>query len=81
MCRCYDACNLTGLMGKSKAHIMRVVTVLHALFHLGYGGDIVTDASIKAAINLVDVCNEHARIFAGRMDTTSGANDFKYYFM
>ena len=70
-------------MGKSKAQMMRVAAVLHVLFHLGCGDDIaaeLTDTSIKAAINLVDVCSEHARMFAGRMDANaSGENNCKCY--
>ena len=70
-----------GLMGKSKAQMMRVAAVLHALFCLDTAYELTAEISadsVKAAINLVDVCNEHTRIFAGRTDTSSGPTTCKY---
>ena len=62
-------------MGKSKAQMMRVAAVLHVLFSLDNDHNLTPELSasaVKAAINLVDVCNEHTRIFAGRSDSSSG---------
>ena len=71
---------ITGLMGKSKAQILRVAVALHAIFSLDSQHALTPELSasaVKAAINLVDVCNEHTRIFAGRTDTSSGQCDCK----
>ena len=54
--------------------MMHVAAVLHVLFSLDPEHSLTTELSadaVKAAINLVDVCNEHTRIFAGRSDTSS----------
>ena len=58
----------TGLMGKSKGMMMRVAAVLHALFTIDQQNTLTAElsaASVTAALNLVEVCNEHAKIFSG----------------
>ena len=68
-------------MAKSKAQMMRVAAVLHALFSLDPMHKLTTElsaCSVKAALNLVEVCNKHARIIAGRTDTSSGPATRKY---
>lgn len=66
----------TGLMGKSKGQLMRVAVVLHALFKVGTDDSEfeseVSTSSVKAALDLVAVCNEHTKIFAGRTHSSSG---------
>ena len=67
-------------MGKSKAQIMRVAAVLHAIFSIDKEHPLTSELSssaVKAAIDLVGVCNEHTRIFAGRTDTSSGQTNCK----
>ena len=61
-----------GLLGKSKGQIMRVATVLHALFGIQEEYEFtvkVSDVAVKAALDLVNVCNEHAKIMTGRSNT------------
>ena len=58
----------TGLMGKSKGMMMRVAAVLHALFTIDQQNTLTVElsaASVTAALNLVEVCNEHTKIFSG----------------
>lgn len=60
----------TGLLGKSKDQIMKVATLLHALFGIEdeyTHTSTISDAAILAALDLVKVCNEHTKIIAGRM--------------
>ena len=61
-------------MAKSKAQMMRVAAVLHALFSLDPEHDLTTQlsaSSVRAALDLVEVCNKHTKIIAGRTDTSS----------
>ena len=54
--------------------MMRVAAVLHALFSLDPEHDFTTElsaASVKAALDMVEVCNKHTKIIAGRTDTSS----------
>lgn len=57
------------MLSKSKGQILRVSACLHVLFHvetpLDIPGTISVDA-IKAAIDLVNVCIQHAAFLAGR---------------
>lgn len=61
--------NPTGMLSKSKGQILRVAATLHVLFNIETPLDIpseITTAAIKAAINCVDVCIQHAAYLAGR---------------
>ena len=51
---------------------MRVATVLHVLFGVDHEYTVsstITDAAVKAALDIVRVCNEHTKIIAGRLGT------------
>ena len=64
---------LTGVLSKSKGQILRVAAVLNALFSMDADHTLMKElssASIKAAINFVEVCNEHTAIIGGRKNTT-----------
>ena len=57
------------MLSKSKGQILRVAATLHVLFHIEKPMDIpttISDAAIEAAIDLVDVCIQHAAFLAGR---------------
>ena len=59
------------MLSKSKGQILRVSASLHALFHVETPlviPDIIGADAIKAAINLVNVCIQHAAFLAGRGD-------------
>ena len=58
-----------GMLSKSKGQILRVAAVLHVLFHVENPHiipSIVGDAAVKAAINFVDLCVQHAAYITGR---------------
>ena len=60
-----------GLLSKSKGQIIRIAATLHVLFNIETPlaiPTVISDAAIKAAINLVDVCIQHAAFLAGRGD-------------
>ena len=60
-----------GMLSKSKGQIIRVAATLHVLFNIETPlaiPTVISDAVIKAAINLVDVCIQHAAFLAGRGD-------------
>jgi len=60
---------LVGMLSKSKGQILRVAATLHVLFHLDspltIPSEIGNDA-MQAAIDLVDLCIQHAAYLAGR---------------
>ena len=63
--------NHTGMLSKSKGQIIRVAATMHVLFNTETPlavSKVISDAAIKAAINLVDVCIQHAALLAGRGD-------------
>ena len=58
-----------GMLSKSKGQILRIAATLHVLFNLKSPlaiPAVISDSAIKAAINLVDVCLQHAAFLAGR---------------
>lgn len=60
---------LIGMLSKSKGQILRVSAAMHVLFHWETPHDIpvaIGDEALKAAINLVDLCIQHAAFLAGR---------------
>lgn len=68
-CFCVSVYVYTGMLSKSKGQILRVSACLHVLFHIGTPLDIpdtISDDAIKAAIDVVDVCIQHAAFLAGR---------------
>lgn len=53
---------------------MRVAAVLHALFSLDPEHDLISElsaSSVRAALDLVEVCNKHTKIIAGHTNTSS----------
>ena len=60
-----------GMLSKSKGQILRVSACLHVLFHIETPTnipDVISTEAIKAAIDMVDVCLQHAAYLAGRGD-------------
>lgn len=52
---------------------MRVAAVLHAIFSIDPDYELTTELStesVAAAINLIEVCNEHTKIMAGRSSSS-----------
>ena len=59
------------MLSKSKGLILRVAGVLHVLFCLGSTKDFptkISDSTLEAAINFVEVCCQHAAFIAGRRE-------------
>ena len=57
------------MLSKSKGQILRVSACLHVLFHIETPmniPDVISTEAIKAAIDMVDVCLQHAAYLAGR---------------
>ena len=64
------------MIAKSKGQIMRVAPVLHAIFSIDPTYELTSELStesIAAAINLIEVCNEHTKIMAGRSSSSPGS--------
>lgn len=62
------------MLSKSKGQILRVAATLHVLFHVNEPQvipDEISRDAIEAAINLVEVCIQHAAYLAGRGDVHS----------
>ena len=62
---------LAAMLSNAKGQIMRVAATLHVLFNVNTPVDIpeeISDAALKAAVNVVDVCIQHAAFLAGRGD-------------
>ena len=60
-----------GMLSKSKGQILRISAILHVLFHMNTPLTIpeaISVDAVKAAIDLVDVCIQHAAFLAGRGD-------------
>ena len=65
---------LTGLLSKSKGQILRLAAVFNALYSLDPSHSLSTElssSSVKAAINFVQVCNEHTAIMGGQKNITT----------
>ena len=59
------------MLSKAKGQILRVAASLHVLFNINTPHTIpqtISETAIKAAINLVDVCIQHAAFLAGQGD-------------
>ena len=59
------------MLSKAKGQILRVAASLHVMFNVNTPLAIpkeISDTAIKAAVNLVDVCIQHAAFLAGRGD-------------
>jgi hypothetical protein len=59
------------MLSKEKGQILRVAASLHVLFNIDTPHTIsqeISDDAVKAAVDLVDVCIQHAAFLAGRGD-------------
>ena len=59
------------MRSKSRGQVLRVAATLHALFHIETPQQIPTNVSndaIMAAINFVEVCNQHVAFLSGMGD-------------
>ena len=57
------------MLSKSKGQILRISACLHVLFHIDSPlniPDIISSDAIRAAIDLVSVCIQHAAFLAGQ---------------
>ena len=66
---------LTGVLSKSKGQILRLTAIFNALFSIDPAHPLspnLCSASVKAAINFVEVCNEHTATIGGKKNFTSG---------
>ena len=64
-------CIFVGMLSKSKGQILRIATTLHVLFNMETPltiPDVISEKAIKVAINMVDVCLQHAAFLAERGD-------------
>lgn len=70
---------LSGLLSKEKGQILRLAATLHILFSVDSPNDIpeaITEEAIKAAINFVQTCCEHASLIGGRdLDEATQSSD------
>ena len=65
---------LTGVLSKAKGQILRAAAALHALFSIDPQhprSEELSSVSILAAINLIEVCNEHTALIGGRKGITA----------
>ena len=65
---CLDNIDNADMLSKSKGQILRVAATLHVMFHINTPLTIPDNEAVKAAIDLVDVCIQHAALLAGRGD-------------
>lgn len=68
------------MLSKSKGLILRVAGVFHVLFCLDSAKDFPTeiaDDTLKAAIDFVEVCCQHAAFIAGRGEIEDEIQDLK----
>lgn len=57
------------MLSKSRGQILRVAATLHVLFHFETPQaipDTICDAALMAALDFVEVCNQHAAFLGGR---------------
>ena len=61
----------SGMLSKCKGQILRIAVTLHVLFNWETPHNIpdeISDSALKAAVNFVDVCVQHAAYLGGRGD-------------
>jgi len=61
--------NAAGMLTKSKGQILHIAATLHVLFNLEAPKEIptvISEAAIKGAIDLTDLCIQCAAFLAGR---------------
>lgn len=68
------------MLSKSKGQILRVATILHILFHVDDPSNIpveLSEESVKAAENFVNICLQHAAFIGGRGKIQDAIDDIK----
>ena len=61
------------MLSKSRGQTLRVAAVMHVLFHMDTPIAIpptISEEALKAALNFVELCNQHAAFLAGRGEIT-----------
>ena len=62
-------CKNVGMLSKSRGLVLRVAAVLHVLFHIDCAdplSDQLSDMSIKAAVNFIQIACQQTAYIAGR---------------
>ena len=62
---------IIGMLSKSRGQVLRVAATLHALFHIETPQQLptnVSDDAIVAAVEFVEVCNQHVAFLSGMGD-------------
>ena len=68
------------MLSKSKGQVLRVAVALDVLFHCDTPlnvPDHVSGEAVRAAVNFVDLCLQHAAYFAGRGDISEAIQALK----
>ena len=68
------------MLSKSKGQILRVAAALHVLFNIETPlavPAVISDDAVKAAVNIIDVCIQHAAFLAGRGDVEETVRGMK----
>ena len=61
------------MLSKSKGQILRVAATMHVLFNWETPHNIssvISDEAMKAAIEFVEICNQHVNYFTGKDNIT-----------
>ena len=61
------------MLSKSRGQILRVAATMHVLFHLDTPlaiSSTISEEALEAAINFVELSNQHVAFLAGRGDIT-----------
>ena len=62
---------ISGMLSKSRGQVLRVAATLHVLFHLETPLEIppeISNEALVAAVNFVEMCNQHVAFLSGRGD-------------
>ena len=63
----YTTCAI-GMLSKSRGQVLRVAATLHALFYIETPQQVpngISNEAIIAAVNFVEVCNQHVAFLSG----------------
>lgn len=58
-----------GMLSKSRGQILRIAATMHVMFHMNTPQVIpqtISESALKAALNFVEVCNQHLAYLSGR---------------
>ena len=70
----------TGMLSKSRGHVLRLAATMHVLFHLETPLSIpetISEQALKAAQEFVEVCNQHVFFLSGRGDITEAIENLQ----